>query len=354
MLAVILWILKIIGVLLLVILGLVLAFLLVVLLVPIRYRAEGSWYGELKASASVSWLLHIISLRAVYGERREIILRIFGFRIGGERKIKRKKRAKKDAANADSREEGLQEREEKIQDHSRQDREENAQDHSRQDREEKAQDLNKQEREAAEPSKGSAGTLKDSTKPEVPQKPAAGMEKTRKGQFSAGKICDKLKAAMQRISRAAAAFKNKLLGIPKLAERAKKALKRARRKLTELGKKKERLIAFLRDEENQRTFKLLKRQIFALLKHVLPRRVKGKLRFGFDDPYTTGQVLMYLAPFYGLYARKLELIPVFEEPVLDGELYLKGKVRIGTVLVLAARMMLDRNFRSLLKKWREG
>ena len=342
MLAVILWILKIIGVLLLVILGLVLAFLLVVLLVPIRYRAEGSWYGELKASASVSWLLHIISLRAVYGERREIILRIFGFRIGGERKIKRKKRAKKEAANADSREEGLQEREEKIQDHSRQDREENA------------QDLNKQEREAAEPSKGSAGTLKDSTKPEVPQKPAAGMEKTRKGQFSAGKICDKLKAAMQRISRAAAAFKNKLLGIPKLAERAKKALKRARRKLTELGKKKERLIAFLRDEENQRTFKLLKRQIFALLKHVLPRRVKGKLRFGFDDPYTTGQVLMYLAPFYGLYARKLELIPVFEEPVLDGELYLKGKVLIGTVLVLAALMILYRNFRSLLKKWREG
>lgn len=344
MLAVILWILKIIGVLLLVILGLVLAFLLVVLLVPIRYRAEGSWYGELKASASVNWLLHIISLRAVYGERREIILRIFGFRIGGERKIKRKKRAKKEAANADSREEGLQEREEKIQDHSRQ------------DREEKAQDLNKQEREAAEPSKGSAGTLKDSTKPEVPQKPAAGMEKTRKGQFSAGKICDKLKAAMQRISRAAAAFKNKLLGIPKLAERAKKALKRARRKLTELGKKKERLIAFLRDEENQRTFKLLKRQIFALLKHVLPQQGKGEAAvFGIlMIPYTTGQVLMYLAPFYGLYARKLELIPVFEEPVLDGELYLKGKVRIGTVLVLAARMMLDRNFRSLLKKWREG
>lgn len=330
MLAVILWILKIIGVLLLAILGLVLAFLLVVLLVPIRYRAEGSWYGELKASASVSWLLHIISLRAVYGERREIILRIFGFRIGGERKIKRKKRAKKKAAEADGREEGLQEREEN------------------------AQDLNRQDREAAEPCKDSAGTLKDSRKPEVPQKPAAGMEKTRKGQFSAGKICDKLKAAMLRIGRAAAAFKNKLLGIPKLAERAKRALKRTRRKLTELGKKKERLIAFLRDEENQRTFKLLKRQIFALLKHVLPRRVKGKLRFGFDDPYTTGQVLMYLAPFYGLYARKLELIPVFEEPVLDGELYLKGKVRIGTVLVLAARMMLDRNFRSLLKKWREG
>jgi len=180
MLAVILWILKIIGVLLLVILGLVLAFLLVVLLVPIRYRAEGSWYGELKASASVSWLLHIISLRAVYGERREIILCIFGFRIGGERKIKRKKRAKKEAANADSREEGLQEREEKIQDHGRQDREEKAQDHSRQDREANAQDHSRQDREAAEPSKDSAGTLKDSTKPEVPQKPAAGMEKTQK------------------------------------------------------------------------------------------------------------------------------------------------------------------------------
>lgn len=59
-------VLKIIGLILLGILGLILALIFAVLLVPVRYRAEASYYDEARAKAEVSWLLHIISCRAVY------------------------------------------------------------------------------------------------------------------------------------------------------------------------------------------------------------------------------------------------------------------------------------------------
>lgn len=64
---------------------------------------------------------------------------------------------------------------------------------------------------------------------------------------------------------------------------------------------------FLRNEENKKTFRLAKRQIFAVIRHILPRKSEGKIRFGFDDPYMTGQVLTWISPFYGLYGRHLQI-----------------------------------------------
>ena len=59
MVAIMLGILKIIGILLLVILGLLL-FDHKRAVCSARYRAEGSFYEKLKGSASVSWFLHLI------------------------------------------------------------------------------------------------------------------------------------------------------------------------------------------------------------------------------------------------------------------------------------------------------
>ena len=73
MVAIVLGILKIIGILLLVILGLLLFVIISVLFVPLRYRAEGSFYEKLKGSASVSWFLHLISLKISYDEKAQVI-----------------------------------------------------------------------------------------------------------------------------------------------------------------------------------------------------------------------------------------------------------------------------------------
>ena len=74
-------ILKTAGIALLVILGLLLAALLAVLFVPVRYRADGSWREELTASAAITWLLHLVSIRITYEKELSVRVSVCGIRI---------------------------------------------------------------------------------------------------------------------------------------------------------------------------------------------------------------------------------------------------------------------------------
>jgi len=108
-------------------------------------------------------------------------------------------------------------------------------------------------------------------------------------------------------------------------------------------------IAVIRKEE--KTLKLLWKRSRTLLRHILPRRIKGKIRFGFEDPYVTGQVLTYISPFYGIFARRLTVIPVFEGPVLDGEVRMTGRIRIGTIIWIAFLLWREPDIRRIWKQW---
>ena len=62
-------ILKIIGIILAAVLGLAILLLLLVLFVPVRYRAYGvKKEGECRAEAKISWLLHLISVPVAFRE----------------------------------------------------------------------------------------------------------------------------------------------------------------------------------------------------------------------------------------------------------------------------------------------
>ena len=137
-------------------------------------------------------------------------------------------------------------------------------------------------------------------------------------------------------------------------EKLESSVKKLREGLSELFKKKEELRALLRDEANRRTWRLFKRQARAICRHILPTKITGRVKFGFDDPSTTGQVLTYISPFYGLYARSFQVIPVFEESVMEGQGMIKGRIRIGTLIVLIVRMFFDKNFRGWLRKLRKS
>ena len=63
MIHILLVILKIIGIVLLVILGLLLGILLAVLFIPVRYKAEGSYHGQLLLSVCATWFFHILAFK---------------------------------------------------------------------------------------------------------------------------------------------------------------------------------------------------------------------------------------------------------------------------------------------------
>ena len=79
---ILLFILKIIGILLLSILGILLLLVALVLCVPIRYHVEGNEEEERQIAGKVHWLLHVVSFSFSYEEKQfGYRLRIFGIPI---------------------------------------------------------------------------------------------------------------------------------------------------------------------------------------------------------------------------------------------------------------------------------
>lgn len=296
MLGIFLGILKWLGILLLVLLGLVLTVLLAVLFVPIRYEAEGSFRGELLAKGQISWLWRLFSIQAVYDGDTEVSLRIFGVKPG----------RKKETA----------ERTEKT--------------------------------ETPDPVVTGSGKRPEEEMPVYESRPKAEAPASEKHQGTEEGIKEKVPAA---------GTKNAKNGQKKkrvrqsLIQKIKVTFQRICGKLKTAEERWQKLMEFLEKEENKNTFRLLKRQVIRFFKHVLPGKVSGTVRFGFEDPYTTGRILTYISPFYGWYGRTIQVIPVFDEQVLDGELSLKGRIRIATLLFIGFQVWRDKNFRTLLKRW---
>jgi hypothetical protein len=325
MLHIILFILKILGLLVLIVLGLVLAVTLLILLVPVRYQAEGSYDGKVKGKARITWLLHILSVTAQFEEDLIVRVRIFGFRIGKPKKMDSELKEAEDIVvqameimEPEPIREVLKGKEE---DHDRV-REETR---SLPPPQEESRNLTppKEEPKREEPSK-------EESKREDPKKE----EPKKKKGFRIKEMFEKLK-------------KKVLMAFTKL----KFFFLRICDTLRTIKDKKDEIYAWISDKENQRTGKLLFRQVKRLVRHILPRWGKGNITFGFDDPYLTGQVLTYASVIYPLCHKHLNLYPVFDQTVFTMEGTFRGRIRMGSVLLISSRMLLNRNFRRLLKGW---
>ena len=302
MLHIILLILKIIGLLLLIILGLILAGLLLVLLVPVRYRGTGSYYEKGQGSVVLSWLLHILTVRVEYEGDVKMAVRLFGFRI-----------LKPKVMN-----EELEEAED-IMVHA----------------------MERLEPEALE----EAEELKEDVQEEIRKQPDA-LRQTSDRISSVTAETEKKKSSFfielwKRVKKAVLRFLSKL----------KFFFRRVYDTLRTVKEKKDEVYAWFSDKDNQKTVKLVLKQSKKLLRHVLPLKGKGTVTFGFEDPSLTGQVLMYASVVYPLCHKYLDIYPVFDETVFTAEGTFRGRIRLGTVLFIGLRLVMDKNFRILLKKW---
>ena len=367
MLSIIFLILKILGILLLILLLLILFFAVVVLFVPVRYRLTASRYEKLKGELLISWLLRGISLRVFYDGRALARGKVLWFRLfekqlwpfeeeeaGGEfgeatepTEIGRPK--------AEAREEKRPETERP---------------------ESGWMDAGQTESERTKEPDGLG--KKKAKQPPLPQEeegkeeefeerlratelsPSEGREKEEPDPALSGPSNPGIRLLLGRLKETVKRFTRKLIGkISGFFRDFHQSLKRIPKIWTEIKNKLangrqsfERMREIFTNEENREVFRLLVSRGRKLFRHVRPRKIKGKLQFGFSDPYRTGQVLTAVSPFYGLYAKELELIPDFEHEVLKGEISVKGRIRMGVVLWTGIRLFLNKNFRRLLKRFR--
>lgn len=336
MLHVVLVILKILGILLLVILGILLLLVFAVLFVPIRYRADASYNEKPVGSVSVSWLLHAVTVRIAYDGELNFRVKVLWFTLLGGKKdepdelddfeedelmVQATELAPEEpAVHADS--------EARVNERGPEAPTAPKEPAVHADSEARS---NEAPSTKAEQAFGQAQSVQPAREPE-PQGPSGTEGESPKLSRLKEKLCGPLQRIIKKIR---ATLKN----LQKQWRKGQKSYQKAH--------------DFLADEENKKTIALLFHQTKKLFRHIFPKKLKGHLRFGFDDPYYTGQVLTAVSPFYGLYAKSFTLIPVFEEKALEGEVTIKGRVRAASLLWIGLRVLLNKNFRRLLKAWRK-
>ncbi|MBR6222112.1 MAG: DUF2953 domain-containing protein [Lachnospiraceae bacterium] len=122
-------------------------------------------------------------------------------------------------------------------------------------------------------------------------------------------------------------------------------------KLRDICKKKDKLVKLWRLDTTKDSVATLKFYAFDLLKHLAPKKAKGRVRFGFDDPAVTGQTLGFISFFLPLYHNRVAVIPDFQNKVIEGEIHLKGHITIFYIIKVALKLYFDKKIRKTRERF---
>ncbi|MBB5264982.1 hypothetical protein HNP82_002121 [Catenibacillus scindens] len=320
MLHIILLILKIIGIILAVVLGLILLCVCVVLFVPVRYRVHGEYEDSFRGKAQVHWLFHILSIKAWFdsgGKDMGFVVRIFGKSLFDSRRNE-----KKSSDNTKKKE----------------------------DKTPPPKDISiKQERE-------------DSKKPVIAEKKVmadttADIKKNEdtESRMKAGKTVSNVKTGENK-GRKKNWFQKMILKFKGIKESFAKKLSQIREKfrnllekLSHIREKKDRIMDIFRREETKAALSKVKKIIFRILRHIKPVKLKGEVYFGFDDPAATGYALGGLSLLYPVFKDQVALYPDFEKEIFKGWVDVRGRIRIAVFVYAALALFLDKNVRQTIR-----
>ncbi len=302
---IVLQILSIIGIVLLSILGLILILALLILFVPIRYRACGKKDTEtLLVEARVTYLLHMVSFRfTLYDKETSWFLKLFGIKIMGE--PKKEKTKKKNRKNNDSKSNDSKIHDEKNHNESKPD-------------ESCMDELNKDEPNKEKPFQEVRETKisrvkTDDEEFEEGSSQNSGKDRSflEKIQYKFRTICDKIKNIFSNI----AYYKE-----------------------------------VLTKKENKKFYGRVKTRLAKIIKSICPRKLNANLHIGTGAPDTTGYVCAVYGILLPVCGNNINLEPDFDEKVFEGDFSLKGKITIFTLLRHALAVAFDKQLRIFLKE----
>lgn len=295
-------ILKIIGILLLVILGIIVVLLCTILFVPIKYDVKAAFPGkveELSADGKVTWLLHLIRADISYKEKElKWKVRAAWFKFGSDVEEKPVKEETKKAEPP------------KV--------------------EEPKPESPKVEKPKAEPPK---------QKPPKQEPPKQEPSKTKNIKDDSPKVEAKKENVFVTIKKK----------VQDIFEQIKCTFQKICDKIREGIEIKDKILSFLEEKTHKAAFsKVIKELVW--IKRMI--RIKGghiHLRFGFEDPSLTGKVLAGLSVLYPFLGDNMNIQPEFEEVCMEGDVHLKGHIRLIHLIMMALKLLLDKNVRKTFK-----
>lgn len=319
MAAVLLTILKILGITLLVLLGIILTVVLLLLFVPIRYKIKvhrkTEDEGPVVADVRVTYLAHIVNAAFSYPQAAYLRVRVFCFTIFRSDRKKGRKKASSDEQTPPSFDKSSdgQNKEEKI----RQDKKaERAESSLKETKSDTAQEINPEQMgsEQTDPEGAGAGEDFSEENLSLPDKIVRLFRKIwsvlKNIRYTIGRICDKIKDIVNNIRY---------------------------------------YVEILQSDRFKRGFKVCKDQLGFLFKMLRPRKFTGELLIGTGDPASTGQVMAAYGILYPLLGNHIEVTPDFERQIVEGSLFMKGRITIFGLIKCAWIIYFNKDIRELIK-----
>lgn len=370
---VLLTILKVLGIILLSILGLLLIIILLFLFVPFVYKIRVKYVDkQLEAEGEVSFLFRLLRARAAYKDELSYEAKAAFFTLISSEKAGRDeedgKEAHKESKAADVKTEdtslktaeakegegvtstGITEPEEaeeaKVETGTRQEDETQTPKSTIVERELEAEADSKQVNNQPESIKQEDSNIEDGTQEDCKQAVCGQVNEENK----AGKKAKSKKAKKQKSKKTKKKL-NIFAKIEEIKEKIEAKWTAFKETFLSLNNKKEAVLKFINAEGTADGIFYLLTQSKILIKMILPKEIKGWLRFGTGDVYTEGQYLTYLCFVYPLYAGKFDIIPEWEEEVIEVDATFSGKIRMFAMLLIGLKLLFSKKVKALLRNF---
>lgn len=300
MLTFLLGVLKVIGIVLLIILLLILLLLSIVLFVPIRYKGNGVINDtEKNVQFKITWLLHALSVKIKYIHpgKPDIIIKVLGFQLGKKKKSKKKEQSSATEQTSDIPLDTNSTEQNPVidSDISSTNNSEDTQPQST---------LNSEHQQAVDEYLSEKAKPKESFKEKI------------------NKIVNKITSIYNKI-------KGVFLNIKYYLD-------------------------VIQEKETKDLLSKVFESILKILKSIRPRKLVVNATVGFDNPDTTGKM-------YGAYwvakpilGEHVEITPDFENKIIEGDFNLKGKITIFVLAINGLKILLNKNFKPVIKKFKNG
>ena len=309
---IILQILKVIGIVLACIVGLVLLILLLVLFAPVNYSTAVQVHGsDISVKASAGWLIKLLSVKAEYAEKNfSYSVRAAGISILSseekEKKNKKNSTDKPEFPEGSSASDGF--------------------DYFDED-ENKFEELlsesgEKKKIPAEKPAPGTAWQKDESDNCQKSVFAAAPRQRKRRSLIEI--IREKITSFIQKI-------KDSYERIRRMYEKAKTVKYIACAPVT------------------RKAFVYAKDRLFKLLKSIRPRGIKGSIAIGTEDPSQSALIYGTLAAVSAQLSKKLYVYPELENKKTDIDIVIRGRIFIGYIALMALQIYTNKDVNRVIR-----
>lgn len=324
-LKILLCILKIIGIVLLAVVGIVLLILCLLLFVPIRYRVHASFYGKPRVSAHVTYLLRLLHVNfELDGKESALKIKLFGHNISDDKKTDDKKTADSSGQNDST----VKEEHDDV-----------------------------KTGKAVETGEASDGSEADGICKSEKVNEAETIDKTDtlakskkaiKAEASAGHK-DQPDSGSSHAEKSRKTDKSKNPGKPESLPD-----KKSDKKTEVSGSDSDGIIDKVKSivsliKENRGVIDFLMRQLKLLFKHIMPGSHTISIKLGLDDPALLGEIVGGIAVFRAMTGIVINITPVWDDKVFEAELDFKGRIILGRVLYITARVYFNKEVKKIIK-----